>query len=192
VGEQLGDVVSRFITHNEPWVTAFLGHALGTKAPGLRDWGVALRVAHHLLLSHGWATAALRGGRDDVEVGLALNLFPVAPAVDDAAHREAAVRRDGFVNRWFLDPVFRGAYPRDMVELYEREVGPLAAVRDGDLDVISTPLDFLGVNYYNPMRVQPDDDGPLRVTDAAAAAPVTCMGWEIHPDGLHEVLARVR
>jgi beta-glucosidase len=193
VGERLGDLVSRFITQNEPWVTAFLGHALGTKAPGTRDWGVALRVAHHLLLSHGWATGALRNALGaGAEVGLALNLFPVQPAVDDAPHREAAARRDGFVNRWFLDPVFRGAYPADMVELYEREVGPLDAIQAGDLATIATPLDFLGVNYYNPMRVRPDDDGPLRVTDAAAAAPVTGMGWEIDPEGLHEVLARVR
>jgi beta-glucosidase len=192
MGAELGGVVTQFITHNEPWCTAFLGHALGTKAPGLRDWATALRVSHHLLVSHGLATAALRaalpaGG----EVGIALNLFPVLPAVADDAHRAAARRRDGWVNRWFLDPVFRGAYPRDMVDLYEREVGPLDAVRDGDLALASAPIDFLGVNYYNPMRVQPSPAGPLHVEDAAPELPTTGMGWEIDPSGLHAVLTRV-
>jgi beta-glucosidase len=193
VGSRLGDVVGRFITHNEPWVTAFLGHADGTKAPGIRDWGTALRVSHHLLYSHGLATAALRSALPPgAEVGLALNQFPVVPAIDDEEHARAAARRDGYVNRWFLDPVFRGAYPGDMVALYEREIGPLDVVLDGDMAVIAAPIDFLGVNYYNPMRVRPAHDPPLHVVDARPLPPVTAMGWEIEPDGLRRVLTRVR
>jgi beta-glucosidase len=193
VGDRLGDVVERFITQNEPWVTAFLGHALGTKAPGLRDWATALRASHHVLLSHGLATGALRSVLPATsEVGIALNLFPVRPAMPDEEHARAATRRDGYVNRWFLDPVFRGTYPSDMVALYEREVGPLDAVRAEDVPVIAAPIDFLGVNYYNPMRVRPGDDGPLHVTDARPRLPVTAMGWEIEPDGLRRILTRVR
>jgi beta-glucosidase len=193
VGAELSDVVSGWITQNEPWCTAFLGNAIGRKAPGISDWATALRVSHHLLLSHGRATQALRSVLGaDAEVGLALNLFPIVPAVDDEAHREAARIRDGYVNRWFLDPVFKGAYPEDMVALYEREVGPLDAVRDGDLETIGVACDFLGVNYYNPMRVEPAPDGPLRVRDAEPVGPVTGMGWEIAPDGLRQILARVR
>jgi beta-glucosidase len=193
VGAELGDVVGSWITQNEPWVTAFLGHAYGTKAPGTRDWATALRVSHHLLLGHGLATDALRAVLPaGAEVGLALNLFPVVPAVDDQPHREAATIRDGYVNRWFLDPVFRGAYPQDMVARYEREVGPLDAVQDGDLERIGVPIDFLGVNYYNPMRVEPAPQGPLHVRDAGAVGPITGMGWEIAPDGLRRILARVR
>ncbi|HWH93247.1 MAG TPA: GH1 family beta-glucosidase [Baekduia sp.] len=193
VAAELGDVVGSWITHNEPWVVAFLGHAHGTKAPGTRDWATALRVSHHLLLSHGWATQGLRAALPaSAEVGLALNLFPVVPAVDDEAHRAAASVRDGYVNRWFLDPVFRGSYPEDMVVRYEREVGPLDAVQDGDLADIGTTLDFLGVNYYNPMRVEPTAVSPLHVDDADAVGPTTGMGWEIAPDGLRQVLARVR
>ena len=193
VGAELGDVVTGWITQNEPWCTAFLGNAVGRKAPGIRDWATALRVSHHLLLSHGRATEALRSVLPPgAEVGIALNLFPVVPAVDDEAHREAARIRDGYVNRWFLDPVFKGAYPEDMVERYEREVGPLDAVRDGDLATIATPGDFLGVNYYNPMRVEPDDEGPLHVRDAESVGPVTGMGWEIAPGGLRRLLGRLR
>jgi beta-glucosidase len=193
VAAELGDVVGGWITQNEPWVTAFLGHAYGTKAPGTRDWATALRVSHHLLLSHGLATEALRGALPaTAEVGLALNLFPVVPAVDDESHREAAAVRDGYVNRWFLDPVFRGAYPEDMVARYEREVGPLDAVQDGDLTTIAAPIDFLGINYYNPMRVEPGDEAPLHVRDAESVGPTTGMGWEIEPDGLRQILGRVR
>jgi beta-glucosidase len=193
VGTELGDVVTSWITQNEPWVTAFLGHAYGTKAPGTRDWATALRVSHHLLLGHGLATGALRAALPaGAEVGLALNLFPVVPAVDDQPHREAARIRDGYVNRWFLDPVFKGAYPEDMVERYQQEVGPLDAVQDGDLATIGAATDFLGVNYYNPMRVEPSDEPPLHVRDATSVGPTTGMGWEIAPDGLRSLLARVR
>ncbi len=188
MSDALGDVVDQWITHNEPWVVAFLGHAEGTKAPGIRDWPTALRVSHHLMLSHGLAVDALRSSGG--QVGITLNLAP-ARAVSDA-DREAAVRQDGFMNRWFLDPLFRGSYPADMVSLYEQRYGPLRDVRDGDLDVISRPIDFLGVNYYFPMRVV---DDPLAVPVGASqpppATPTTAMGWEVDGDGLHEVLVRL-
>ncbi len=184
MSEQLGDVVDAWITHNEPWVVAFLGHAEGTKAPGIRDWPTALRVSHHLLLSHGWALEALRGK----PVGITLNLAPVRS--DDAP---AALRMDGYLNRWFLDPVFRGRYPEDMVEHYERRYGPFDVVREGDLDAISQKLDFLGVNYYMPQRVRPDPSRqPLEFASVLPPPPTTAMGWEVDPEGLHELLVRVR
>ena len=185
MGDALGGVVDAWITHNEPWVVAFLGHAEGIKAPGIRDWPTALRASHHLLLSHGWAAEALRGRGP---VGITLNLAPVRS--DD---RGAALRMDGYLNRWFLDPVFRGRYPEDMVAHYERRYGPLDVVRAGDLEAISAPIDFLGVNYYNPQRVRPDPARqPLELSAVLPPPPTTAMGWEVDPDGLHELLVRVR
>ena len=126
MGEQLGDVVTQWITHNEPWVVAFLGHAEGVKAPGIRDWVTALRASHHLLVSHGMAVGALRAvGAPGTQVGITLNLAPVSPASASEEDRAAALRMDGYLNRWFLDPVFRGRYPEDMVALFERRYGPL-------------------------------------------------------------------
>jgi len=184
MGEELGDLVDAWITHNEPWVVAFLGHAEGIKAPGIRDWPTALRASHHLLLSHGWAVEALQGRR----VGITLNLAPVRS--DDPV---AAGRMDGYLNRWFLDPVFRGWYPEDMVEHYERRYGPFDVVRDGDLAAISSPIDFLGVNYYFPQRVRSDlSRQPLELASVVPPPPTTAMGWEVDPDGLHELLVRVR
>jgi len=191
MADRLGDVVTQWITHNEPWVVAFLGHAEGVKAPGIRDWVTALRVSHHLLLSHGLAVRALRGG--DAQVGITLNLAPVHPASASAEDAAAATRLDGHLNRWFLDPVLRGSYPRDMVELFERCYGPLDVVRDGDLDVIAAPIDFLGVNYYMPKRVRDEPRrAPLGLVETGPRPPVTAMGWEVDADGLHALLLRLR
>lgn len=181
MGRELGDLVDTWITHNEPWVVTFLGHVDGRMAPGVRDWPTALRVAHHLLLSHGLAVEALPGN-----VGITVNL---APARGD---EEAARVYDGYQNRWFLDPVLRGSYPEDMRALYEERVGPLDAVRDGDLEVIGRPIDFLGVNYYFPARVRADAAAlPLGLTTVPGPPPLTAMGWEVDPAGLYELLLRL-
>jgi beta-glucosidase len=182
MADELGDLVAAWITHNEPWVVAFLGHAEGVKAPGIRDWPTALRVSHHLLLSHGLAVPALQSS---APVGITLNLAPVRS--DDAA---AAARMDGYMNRWFLDPLLRGSYPADMVSHYEHRFGDLGL---GDLDVISRPIDFLGVNYYSPQRVRSDPARqPLEIGYVRPPGSTTAMGWEIDADGLHELLVRVR
>jgi beta-glucosidase len=174
---------------------AFLGHAHGTKAPGIRDWPTALRASHHLLLSHGMAVQALRASvGSGADVGIALNLAPVHPAGPGADHRAAATRMDGHLNRWFLDPLLRGRYPDDMLDLYERLYGgPLADQRNGDLPIIGEPIDFLGVNYYFPQRVfAAPQDGPLGLHHAPAPPPTTAMGWEVDPGGLHDLLMRLR
>jgi beta-glucosidase len=194
MGEALGDAVGGWITHNEPWVVAFLGHAHGVKAPGVRDWPTALTVSHHLLASHGLAVDALRARIPaGTPVGITLNLHPARPASPSEEDRAAARLHDGHQNRWFLDPVLRGRYPEDVLAQYERRFGPLGAVQDGDLELASRPIDFLGVNYYFPVRVRSEPRNPPLGTEALAPAPpLTAMGWPIDPSGLHEVLNRVR
>jgi beta-glucosidase len=194
VARRLGDRVQHWITHNEPWVVAFLGNLMGIHAPGLQDRRLALQVAHHLLLSHGRAVPALRaaGAR---EVGITLNMAPgrpLAPGTDDDA---AARRFEGFMNRWFLDPLFRGGYPEDMVALY----GGPPAMEAGDLAAIAAPTDFLGVNYYTPATVHavPPETNPLgfagRTPEESVAAgyEVTEMGWAVDPTGLSELLTDI-
>ena len=189
---ELGDVVTEWITHNEPWVVAFLGHAEGVKAPGIRDWPTALRVAHHLLLSHGLAAERLRSLAPGARVGLALNLAPVRPASPSEADAGAARRLDGCLNRWFLDPLLKDGYPEDMVALFERRFGELGFVQADDLAVIGGPLDFLGVNYYSPKRVAHDPGSePLELREVSADGPRTAMGWEVDAAGLGELLARL-
>jgi beta-glucosidase len=185
MADSLGDVVQGWITHNEPWVVAILGHAVGRKAPGIRDWPTALVVAHHLLLSHGLAVGALRA-LAKAPVGITLNLNPMRG--DD----EVAARMDAHQNRWFLDPVLRGTYPVDMLEHYERVFGPLPALNPEDLDVISRPIDFLGVNYYNPTWVRESTEPPLLAETVPASGATTAMGWPVDASGLYDLLLRLR
>jgi beta-glucosidase len=189
VASRLGDRVSHWVTHNEPWVAAWLGYGSGEHAPGRTSPADALAAAHHLLLSHGWAVDVLRRGSTAAEVGITLVLVPAYPASDAEGDREAAQHGDGFFNRWFLDPVFRASYPADMLEHFAPAGPPIV---DGDLEAIAEPLDFLGVNYYSRqvLRANPDGGRPLvvRVPDAS----YTEMQWEIYPDGLFDVLVRLR
>jgi beta-glucosidase len=190
---ELGDVISEWITINEPWVIAFQGHAHGTKAPGLRDWPTALRASHHLLLAHGLATQALRASAPAARAAITLNLAPVLPAGSIPGDRLAAQRMDGHLNRWFLDAVLRGEYPEDVLGLYERRCGPLDCIKTGDLLTISSRTDFLGVNYYAPLRVRADAwRDPIGVRQAPPGPPTTAMGWEVAPDGLRDLLVRIR
>ena len=187
VFEGLGDVVQDWVTHNEPWVTSFLGYGYGTKAPGVQDWRAALASAHHVLLSHGKAVAAYRAGRSTGRIGITLDLTHV---YGDA---EAALRFDGNRNRWFLDPVLRGGYPADMIDLYEERLGPLEFIQPGDLEEIAAPIDFLGVNFYQPAVVRLDgDQGLIGVEELPPDGPTTAMGWRVAPDALTELLLRLK
>jgi beta-glucosidase len=191
--DALGDLVHRWVTQNEPWVTAFEGYGYGSKAPGERNWPRALSVAHHVLLSHGLAVQAFRERRHRGEIGIALNLTPIYPLTATDADREAARLMDGFHNRWFLDPVLRGGYPIDMVDELSRRFGPLEAIRPDDLATIAEPIDFLGVNYYFSARVFADPEEPLLGVSAAPPGDhTTAMGWEVTPQALHELLLRLK
>ena len=196
VVRRLGDRVALWITHNEPQVVAHLGHEHGVHAPGTRSLATALQVAHHLLLSHGLAVEVVRDLAPRTQVGIALNLAPVHPAGDGDQDADAAGRADGYFNRWYLDPLFRGAYPEDLLDAY-RELEILPEMEEGDLEVIGAPLDLLGVNYYFRAVVAAGGDGGLRqrelgfrVTGGNGAR--TAMGWEVYPEGLTELLLRLQ
>ena len=189
----LGDLVEDWTTHNEPWVTAFLGYAFGTKAPGATDWRRAVPASHHVLLSHGAVVRAFREQGRRGRIGITLNLTVASPGSESEADEAAARRFDGHFNRWFLDPIFRGAYPADMLELYEERVGPLDAIRDGDLETIAQPINFLGVNFYRPNVVVAHDDGSvLGLRDAGLDGDMTAMGWPVVPEALTDLLLRVQ
>ncbi|TME30240.1 MAG: glycosyl hydrolase family protein, partial [Chloroflexi bacterium] len=156
VARRLGDRVRDWMTLNEPEVVAFAGHWVGVHAPGIRDFATAVGVSHHLLLAHRAAADAIRAADPDARVGIALNLSPCDPASDTPADADAAARMDGYLNRWFLDPLFGRGYPKDMLELYRPYFD-----RGGELDGYDGALDFLGVNYY-ARRVVRAGGGPLR------------------------------
>ena len=155
--ERLHDRVTHWTTLNEPWVSAFIGHATGRHAPGIKDPVAALRAAHHLLLGHGLATTAMRAHGDaDSSFGITLNVSPIDAASDDPADVDAARRADGMTNRLFLDPLLRGSYPADTLEDVQA-VTDGSHIQDGDLEAIHVPLDFLGINYYYRTVVRAGD-----------------------------------
>ena len=188
VSGRLGDRVGHWITHNEPWVVSWVGHGWGHHAPGRESDSDALATAHHLLLSHGRAVEILRRNSPKSEVGITLNLdnpYAASESPDDIA---ATRWVDGLHNRWFLDPIFTGAYPEDMLEAWA-EIMP--AVEDGDLDTISAPIDFLGVNNYTSPLVAADDNGGRSQIVRRNDVDRTDMGWEVVPEGLRDLLLRL-
>ncbi len=190
VARHLGDRVSHWITHNEPFVAAVVGHLLGEHAPGLQDPTAAFAAGHHLLLSHGYACEVLRQELDHPTIGIALNLSPVYPASDSEQDRAAAARYDLVLNRIFLEPILLGRYPAEAQEL----VGAFfPKIESDDLQRMSVPLDFVGVNYYSRVVVC-HDPGTLII----AAAQVHPEGrdysgmWEIYPEGIYDLLMRIQ
>ncbi len=196
VAAELGDVIQNWITLNEPWCSAFLGYASGVHAPGKQLGTLSAHAAHHLLLGHGRAVAEIRAARPDATVGLTLNLYSVRPASSSDADLDAARRIDGLQNRLFLEPALLGHYPQDVLhDLGEEDW--FAANPAADSTDIAAPIDFLGVNYYSRHTVSAGTAEPgvasanpgsefVRNIDTGAAK--TQMGWEIHPDGLIDVL----
>jgi len=192
VSRRLGDRVSHWITLNEPWVAAYAGYGNGVHAPGIQNPLAAIQATHHLLLAHGKAVPVLReNGTDETRVGITLNLSPVHPASGSAEDEAAAQRFDGFLNRWFLDPLFRGRYPEDMMETLGMA---LPDFPEEDYGIISVPLDFLGVNNYTRNVIANDPDSLVVETREVKpdGRPYTEMGWEVYPEGLYEVLTRVQ
>jgi len=190
VAERLGDRVTWWITHNEPFIVAVLGHLTGQHAPGQRNPCAALQASHHLLLSHGYAVEALRAAcRRSPRIGIALNLSPVYPASDSQRDRQAAIRFDGCLNRMFLDPLLLGRYPEDMLALFG---WLLPKIQPGDMERIAAPLDFVGVNYYHRTVVRYDFKIPL-----LQGRPIRPEGseysqmWEIYPSGIYDLLKRI-
>ena len=198
VSGRLGDRVAHWITHNEPWCVSVLGHAQGAHAPGKRSWPDALIASHHLLLSHGRAAQVIRRNAHRAKVGITLNVSECEPASPSEADHIAARQFDGELIRWFLDPIYLGRYPKDVIEYHERE-GRLPRgmdfVKPGDLAQIKTPIDFLGVNYYSRAVVRsaaiPEADNEPRTIAVPDPAELTDMGWEVYPKGLTHSLVRL-
>ncbi len=189
-----GDRVRWWITINEPWIIGLLGYRLGLHAPGKQDLRASVEAMHNVLLAHGRAVQELRRRSSGARIGVAFALAPHHPERDNDADREVAWGSDGYVNRWFLDPVLKGFYPEDMRRRYESLVGPLDFVRESDLATINAGSDFIGVNYYSRrvMRAEPDEEPFGWKVVVPDGAEVTDARTEITPDAFTELLVRLR
>jgi beta-glucosidase len=195
----LGDRVDYWTTLDEPMCSAFLGYGSGVHAPGVSDPAAALIAAHHLLLAHGLGMSVLRAAaRRGQSFSLVLNLSPARADEEDEEHHEAVRKFDGLHNRLFLDPALGRGYPPDVLAdvAYLGALEP--AIHDGDLDTITTPPDWLGVNCHAPTRVAPHEDPSLPAGNGMPGLrgvrvlpprePLTEFGWEQAPDSLTDLL----
>lgn len=206
----LGDRVKNWTTFNEPFCSSLLGYASGVHAPGVQDPAKAVAAIHHQHLAHGLAVNRLREIGAE-QIGITLNLSNAIPLDEnDPVDVEAARRFDVLQNRVFLDPIVTGAYPEDAMGDLE-QFGLRELIQPGDMDIIGTKIDFLGVNHYHDDQVSghPDDsgtDGHSGATERAIAScwigseyitfpsrglPRTAMNWEVNPSGLHTLLVRL-
>jgi beta-glucosidase len=197
ITRSLGDRVKNWITHNEPAVVAWMGYSSGQHAPGLTDYGLGVRAAHHLLLSHGLAVPVIRGNSANAEVGMVLDIWWRMAASNSRADLALVRREDGRLVRWFADPLYGRGYPSDTITDFT-QMGALPTgldfVQAGDMDVIAAPTDFVGLNYYSRHIYRantPDNDPQTVFAQPRTPEHWTEMGWEIYPDGLANVLKRL-
>ncbi len=192
VARHFGDRIGTWITHNEPWCSAYLGYGTGKHAPGIQDMQSAATAGHHLLLSHGLAVPIIRAhAKAGAQVGIALNFTPVYPADDTPETVRAVAKADTFNNRWFVEPLYKnGIYPEHLFENMGVKPPPIHA---GDAAIIATPIDFLGVNNYSRMLVRGDATKPdgIEYIAPVPGSTYTEMDWEVYPQGLGDLLTRL-
>jgi len=191
---ELDDDVHQWITINEPSVISVLGYINGIHAPGIRDLKKAMRVSHHLMVAHALAVRKYRELGLTGEIGITLNFNHYEPYDKDNPNDVVVSNRmDALWNRQYLDLLFRARYPEDLLAwLAEKDAVP--EMEEGDLQLISEKIDFLGVNYYsrNKQKYDPEQDGILETyTRNDADANVNALNWEIYPEGLYHEIVRV-
>ncbi len=193
VFEELNGEVEKWITHNEPFVVSMLGYSSGEHAPGHKNMQEALEVAHNLLISHGKVIKELRKIKPDVKIGITLNLSQSYPEKNTKNDRKAARFFDGMLNRWFLEPIFKGKYPEDMIKLYKEKSGmDFSFIKESDFEDTAVKIDFFGINYYNRSTMKYSKSNELEFESGKSDFKRTEMGWEVDPNGLYDLIVRIR
>lgn len=187
VGQKFGDRLAATATINEPWCVSFLSHYLGFHAPGYRDIRATAHAMHYVLLAHGTAVAALRA-EGVKNIGIVTNLQATEPATNAPDDIAAARITDGTYNRWFLDGLYKGRYPEDVVAAFAPH---LPANLELDMATVSAPLDWVGINYYTRSLHVHGGKDPRWAKGVAGPGEKTDLGWEIYPKGLTDLLVRV-
>ncbi|MDC0094821.1 GH1 family beta-glucosidase [Amylibacter sp.] len=185
---RIGDRIDHTATINEPWCVAWLSYFLGGQAPGIRDIRAAVRAMHHVMLAHGKALEVLKS-HGQSNLGIVLNLGHGEPASNTQADINATKTFDAIHTRWFMDSLFKGNYPKDMLSKVEKY---MPENFESDMKLISSPIDWLGVNYYTRgvIKAVPNEPWP-HFEGEEGVLPKTQMGWEIYPEGLELLLKRI-
>ncbi len=185
--KEFGELVPMWITHNEP------NCPFGIYAGAIQNTKEAIQAVHNLLLSHGKVVRLYKQIGLKGKIGITLNLNPVYSASNSQKDKIAAKKQDQFKNTWFLNSILKGAYPTELLEFFKKKYG-VPHIRKNDLKIINTKMDFLGVNYYNRDVVKADEkNNDLGVKQIKTKnAKYTDMGLEIYPQGLYDLLIRLK
>ncbi|SEQ84417.1 beta-glucosidase [Virgibacillus subterraneus] len=189
--KEFGGQVNKWITINEPWCASFLSNYLGIHAPGKTDLQAGVDVSHHLLLAHGKAVQSFRDLVPHGEIGYAPNVGWLEPYTSSEVDIAACNRSMMWQKEWFMDPVFKGTYPDELINLFA-EHNAILKIEKGDLEVISQRIDFMGINYYtgNLGRFK-KDEGLFQVEEVPLDNRRTDIGWPIYADGFYKVLTNI-
>ncbi|GAB1483156.1 GH1 family beta-glucosidase [Treponema sp.] len=199
--ESFGDRVKNWISINEPFEFSCFGHLLGTHAPGRHSPKAYFHVMHNLLLAHGKAVRIIKKTYPESKVGIVISMTPIHPATDKPKDKKAAKMANQFMNDITLLPLYRGSYPE---ELWKRAILFRPRIEEGDMDLITTKTDFIGLNYYSREKAKYDFFMPIIHASISGTDPDqkqcidsegkqrTSMGWEIYPEGLYECLTKVK
>ena len=183
ISQVFGDLVHAYATLNEPFCSAYLGYEVGVHAPGIVGKAYGKKAAHHLLLAHGLAMEVLAKNSPNSLNGIVLNFTPCYPASTNVADQQASDYADDYFNQWYIKPIFDGEYPAIIAQL-PQENRP--EILPGDMEIISHPTDFLGVNFYTRAIYQADEQEIFQQIEAPE--PRTDIGWEIYPDAFTDLL----
>ncbi len=187
VAKAFKDKVYSYATLNEPYCSAHLGYETGIHAPGVTDKSCSKKVAHHLLLAHGLGMQVLNEISPQSQNGIVLNVSPTYPATSAPEDIRATDIADQEINHWYLKPIFEGKYP-ELLDNLPKQYQP--DIQEQDLTIISTAIDYLGINYYTRTVIKADKD-KLYVVKTPTELPITEMGWEIYPQGYTDILNRL-
>lgn len=188
VGKHFGDRLHATATINEPWCVSILSHILGIHAPGYRDLRAGARAMHHVLYAHGMGVDALRAAGVK-NIGIVTNLEKAEPASEKEEDYKAFDIGDALFNRWFLGGIYKGQYPEVLTTILDKYL-PVDYQRD--MEIVSRPLDWAGINYYSRGLYSWDASRPaFPIKQVKGPLPTNDLGWEIYPKGLTDLLVRV-
>lgn len=184
--------IKKWITINEPWCVSFLSNYIGEHAPGNQNLQLATDVAHHVMVAHGSAVIRFRESGVEGEIGYAPNVTWYEPFSTNREDIDACDRANAWNLEWFFEPVFKGSYPKFMLDWFA-DKGTTPSILEGDMQIIAQPIDMLGINYYTGnLARHKKGEGLFDLENIDMGYEKTDIGWFIYPDGLYHVLVKIK
>ena len=201
--QEFGDLVDDWITFNEPIVPVECGYLYDYHYPNKVDAKAAVQVAYHTQLASSLAVKACHELLPDKKIGIVLNLTPAYPRSSHPADLKAARVAELFQAKSFLEPSVKGVYPRELLDILQKHDLMPTYTDQELLDIKENTVDYLGVNYYQPLRVMapkyaPNPDAPFLPDyyyehyDMPGRKINPHRGWEIYEQGIYDIAQNIK